>query len=667
MEILSEDTLKQLLTKEWLVKIDTLKSIPYLIKFYASPDDLTCCVLITDTKSVWAEGGVYFLLYIILLYQVIVPSALSGPQFSRRWREVNGLEPISSSSSIVGEEEWRAHTLELLSNAHSLGGFTDLSFEVVETNFSDVACTLEDQSFKWRWESCFLGYRASAEILSKHLVLPLISMSHLAFSSKNSVGEVSDAELTKAVDKVGRTARRNVDIHIKNTISKPRIATVLRRITAMFNFASDLPIILTSAEKPEFEILPPPSSKQGAKSHSPQPARTPSPITIEKENLKTSSKSISPDRTEADVRQEGPESDSATDDSDDEEENSMGKGKGKAPLQQPDKSRSPIPTPAKKRPTQLPSSDTDSSPVRPQKKLRLVAAHSYSVFGMDEQRSFNGADESLLEAALNQAFTPPPRRDSTGHAGHSTSRDDAEVTAADTASASKSSEPLVSSEVLESWKSEYESQVETWRSQSAEAREKAERERARWEGVRAKERESSLQDSNEGWERVGSKGNSLAPSSVSGLSSSVADSGRDIVTSELPAAPHDAGPAPPPSQSEDSQKWEDVPTSLTSSFPSMSFPEHTENSSPARLRSQDTKVPVSATLAIFDSSLSTRTRVKALFSSLAINFLLPFVNGVMLGFGEIFAKNIVLEWWRPGSSATMTGVRGGQTFRTRRT
>ncbi|KAK0450144.1 hypothetical protein EV421DRAFT_1779036 [Armillaria borealis] len=346
MEILSEDTLKQLLTKEWLVKIDTLKSIPYLIKFYASPADLTCCVLITDTKSVWAE-------------------ALSGPQFARRWREVNGLEPISSSSSIVGEEEWRAHTLELLSNAHSLGGLTDLSFEVVETNFSDVACTLEDQSFKWRWESCFLGYRASAEILSKHLVLPLISMSHLAFSSKDSVGEVSDAGIDEGetVDKVGRTARRNVDIHIKNTISKPRIATVLR------------PIILTSAEKPEFEILPPPSSKQSAKSHSPQPARTPSPG-YEKENLETASKFISPDRTEANVRQEGPESDSATDDSDDEEENSMGKGKGKAPLQQPDKSGSPIPTPAKKRPTQLPSSDTDSSPVRPQKKVRPKSSSS---------------------------------------------------------------------------------------------------------------------------------------------------------------------------------------------------------------------------------------------------------------------------------------------------
>ncbi|KAK0500514.1 hypothetical protein EDD18DRAFT_1150352 [Armillaria luteobubalina] len=358
MEILSENTLKQLLTKEWLVKIDTLKSIPYLIKFYASLADLTCCVLITDTKSIWAE-------------------VLSGPQFARRWREVNGLESISSSGSMVDEEEWRAHTLELLSNAHSLGGITDLSFEVVETNFSDVACTLEDQSFKWRWESCFLGYRASAEILSKHLVLPLISMSHLAFSSKDSVGEISDAELTKVVDKVGRTARRNVDIHIKNAISKPRMATVLRRITAMFNFALDLPSILTSAEKPEFEILPPPSSKQIAKSRSPQPTRTPSPVMIENEDLEPASKSNSPDQTKIDVRQEGPESDSATDDSDDEEENSVDKRKGKAPLQQPDEPGSPIPTPAKKRPTlELPSSDTDSSPVRPQKKARPKSSSS---------------------------------------------------------------------------------------------------------------------------------------------------------------------------------------------------------------------------------------------------------------------------------------------------
>ena len=44
----------------------------------------------------------------------------------------------------------------------------------------------------------------------------------------------------KAVDKIGRTARRTIDTHIKNVLSKPRVATTMRRMTAMFNFSADL-------------------------------------------------------------------------------------------------------------------------------------------------------------------------------------------------------------------------------------------------------------------------------------------------------------------------------------------------------------------------------------------------------------------------------------------
>lgn len=56
---------------------------------------------------------------------------------------------------------------------------------------------------------------------------------------------------------------------------------------------------------------------------------------------------------------------------------------------------------------------------------------------------------------------------------------------------------------------------------------------------------------------------------------------------------------------------------------------------------------------MFDSSLSPNTRALALLSSVAINVLLPFVNGVMLGFGEIFAKNLVswLGWKVPGTAS----------------
>lgn len=69
------------------------------------------------------------------------------------------------------------------------------------------------------------------------------------------------------------------------------------------------------------------------------------------------------------------------------------------------------------------------------------------------------------------------------------------------------------------------------------------------------------------------------------------------------------------------------------------------------------RTPPTATLSVFDTSLSTQTRFKALASSLAINLLLPFVNGVMLGFGEMFAKNVVLGWLGWGSTATAVGIR----------
>lgn len=48
-----------------------------------------------------------------------------------------------------------------------------------------------------------------------------------------------------------------------------------------------------------------------------------------------------------------------------------------------------------------------------------------------------------------------------------------------------------STDSLDSWKIQYEAQVQNWRSQSAEAREKAEKERLKWEAIRAIEREEA--------------------------------------------------------------------------------------------------------------------------------------------------------------------------------
>jgi len=125
-----------------------------------------------------------------------------------------------------------------------------------------------------------------------------------------------------------------------------------------------------------------------------------------------------------------------------------------------------------------------------------------------------------------------------------------------------------------------------------------------------------------------------------------------------------------PSNSSNS-KWDSsIPSSLTSSYPSLSLPDpHSQQDS--RQASSNTPLQHArgprdteardhshnhqgneqpprppASTAIFDSSLSTKTRIIALLGSLTINLFLPFVNGVMMGFGEIFAENVL--WKRFG-------------------
>ncbi|KAG2133669.1 uncharacterized protein EDB93DRAFT_1307039 [Suillus bovinus] len=235
MESFTEDHSKALLAKEWLVKVDSQTSTPYLFKFSCSSVDLTACILVTDTKTAWAE-------------------VLTSNQFARRWRTCNKLS-ISPFPDTDEEESWRDRHLTLLGNAHSLGGFLGLTLELEKPSLGDLALELECSNWKWRWEPIFLGPKLSAEIISKHLIMPLISVNHLAFSSSDVLGDLTPGDLEKATDKVGRTARRTVDTHIRNALSKPRVATTLRRMTAMFNFLPELPAIIIDTGTPDLRAL----------------------------------------------------------------------------------------------------------------------------------------------------------------------------------------------------------------------------------------------------------------------------------------------------------------------------------------------------------------------------------------------------------------------------
>ncbi|KAH7107975.1 hypothetical protein BKA62DRAFT_680567 [Auriculariales sp. MPI-PUGE-AT-0066] len=333
----------------------------------------------------------------------------------------------------------------------------------------------------------------------------------------------------------------------------------------------------------------------------------------------------------------------------------------------------------------------------------------------------SGSERDLtpLEAAMASSFEYSPNiaeKKSDAAAAAPAAPPAVESVSVDEPAGATESEP--SSE--ENWKAEYDERLAEWRATAAVSREKAEQERARWAAVRAEEAKQGVSRpplpdapaptaqsnaaelsgslSMHGWETVGASTMvSSVSSSARGVSVPTRQSPspadvRDLVSGEHPGGhglevlqevlgPRPSAPARVSTAEavraidehlittdEDSGKsashWENLP-SLASSFPSL--PSHP--SPPSKPREADEKAVTSTpapkdrparsiTLLLFDSSTTTRIRLLALAATLGINFLLPFINGVMIGFGEIAAKGMV-NWWRTGRglSATAAGMR----------
>ncbi|OBZ72446.1 hypothetical protein A0H81_07854 [Grifola frondosa] len=336
--------------------------------------------------------------------------------------------------------------------------------------------------------------------------------------------------------------------------------------------------------------------------------------------------------------------------------------------------------------------------------------------------NLNSEEEALLHSALSTAFEPAPlpRQSVTPQQPPSAVAAEPSPTAPSSTEPDTTASSSEAQSVEKDWKEEYEFHLAEWKQRSAEQRQKAEEERAKWEAIRAKEKAegkepSPLLRSDSGWEAL--SGSATATASVA--SPSHVDA-RDLVSGETegghslefveavhPGEASSRTPPPPDSgtqehnsepESSKHEKWDDMASSLTSSYPSMSFPsdphsptssarhdlsdnhahdhrhrdhhhahehDHAHPHSHAHALAHDAaSASGTATLSVFDTSLSSKTRALALLSSVAINVLLPFVNGVMLGFGEIFAKNIVVRWlgWKiPGTASAATGRGPGKT------
>ncbi|KAL5503820.1 hypothetical protein ACEPAH_7891 [Sanghuangporus vaninii] len=310
---------------------------------------------------------------------------------------------------------------------------------------------------------------------------------------------------------------------------------------------------------------------------------------------------------------------------------------------------------------------------------------------MSEERS----SEELLQSALSSAFTPVPIESATPASPNVSAREPA----AEASAPAPASKPLVSQEDLARYEEERLALDRSWKEESAVRRREAEERRARIAAERG------TQNAEEEADIKGPPNPIFNPRPAQGKEypnePSIADV-RDVISGEPSGTRQresSAQVSPPTTATlEHSQRWEDIEAeSLGSSYPSLSYPEHSHSESAsapssehgplhsrgARQSSAKEKssgpekaspkqgeaegpVPV-PTLSIFDSRLSTRSRLIALFSSLTINLFLPFVNGVMLGFGEIFARNMAVRFFglkapgsasgTPGGAATAVGVR----------
>ncbi|KAI0330207.1 hypothetical protein GY45DRAFT_1323923 [Cubamyces sp. BRFM 1775] len=400
MEYLSEDHANLLHAKEWLVKVDNDTSTPYLLKFYASTVDLKCFVAITDTRSVWAE-------------------TLSSHQVARRWRDCN---PSATEGQGMQEEEdsWREKCIEFLAALHSLGGIAELTFELVKSNYSDLAFELRNDTFRWRWETFAVGPKLSADLLSKQLIMPLISVTHLSFSSADSVGKLSAADLEKSADRIGRIARRTVGTHVKNTLSKPVVATTLRRMDAVFNFVPDPPRIVADAQAPDLRPPSPPAPPRAVLE--PPLRRAVSPpalkgfLTGDDEKAKAAVPQAAPKRTQDD--------DSVTEEEPDEDDFPplLGKGKDVARDQRSTRAKSsspalsvpskratpdePEPPPSRKSPS---SPTRSSSPLPPPKKTKKAVSSSDDD-SEDERKKYTAQAKSTARRGVKQPIKRGGRR-----------------------------------------------------------------------------------------------------------------------------------------------------------------------------------------------------------------------------------------------------------------
>jgi hypothetical protein len=105
-------------------------------KLHATFSDQTCVFLITDTKTVWAEGAsISTHCSNRILIWTYLSAVLSKQQLSRRWSALN-TDSASNKLTYREQDSWLDQVLRYLVGTHSPNVMEDLSFDVVESRYS---------------------------------------------------------------------------------------------------------------------------------------------------------------------------------------------------------------------------------------------------------------------------------------------------------------------------------------------------------------------------------------------------------------------------------------------------------------------------------------------------------------------------------------------------
>jgi hypothetical protein len=140
-------------------------------------------------------------------------TVLSKQQLSRRWSTLNN-NSAPSHLPHPDEDAWLDQVLQYIVDVHTPRAIGDISFDVIDSRYSvlgtrlvqpfrhsqafqDLAIHFRGEAFEWRWETFSIGPKQSAEVLSKHLMIPLLSTAYLAFISPDAISEISGSALEK--------------------------------------------------------------------------------------------------------------------------------------------------------------------------------------------------------------------------------------------------------------------------------------------------------------------------------------------------------------------------------------------------------------------------------------------------------------------------------------